>query len=132
MFVPVAPGDMNTLAAFGDAGRDGDFSQVPAILRALQDPPHTAFVHAGLHALAQLGAGEALPLFERSVAEDDPERSRFALAARARLLAEVQGQPLSPGPARAQAKVRRFFRELDTTRAALNAALHAHSHPPSC
>ncbi len=84
---------------------------------------------AGLHALAQLGAVEALPLVDRSVEERYEDESNFAQAARARLIAEASGSEIPAAEGHAGVKVRAFFRELDRTHTTLNADLYAFRHP---
>lgn len=111
------------------AGLRGDRSQIPAMIAALKDPPHDAYYKVTLHALAQLGAADALPtvntVISTSLAEHDLDLNSFARAARARLIAENSVRDMKPKAAQAAAKVERFYVELGMTPAYLNASISA-------
>lgn len=109
------------------AGLRGDRTQIPAMIVALKNPPHDAYYKVTLHALAQLGATDALhtinALIDTSLVEHDLDLNSFARAARARLVAENSAKDVKPKAAQAAAKVERFYVELGTTPADLNASI---------
>lgn len=123
--------DEERLAEMTQAGLRGDHSQVPAMIDVLKNPPHIAFPYTVIHALAQLGATEALPVMELYVNQTmeqppgDTNLSNHALVARARLLAENSARDLANGKAQAAVKVHRFFAELGISSAHINAGLAA-------
>lgn len=126
--------DLNPIAGLAEAGRRGDRSQIPSIIRILSAPPHPVYVFNGLHALARLGATEALPVFDAYIPQTimqnaDTDISNFAIAARARLLAESEARGINDPKARAAVKVKRFYSELSLTSAALNAAPLTYTKP---
>lgn len=123
----IMPDDENRLAEMRLAGLRGDRSQVPAMIVALKKPPHEAYYDVTLHALAQLGATDALPVIktvmDTAQEEHDLQLNNFARVAKARLLAESSVRDVKPKAAQAAAKVERFYTELGTTPADLNASI---------
>lgn len=117
---PLPPSESNLLADMREAGIHGDRSQVPSMIQALKSP-HPTYVVTALHALAQLGATEAIPtvdqIMQRSAGDQSlPEYTlTYAHVARARLLAEAEGQKANVANAQAQTKVSRFLAELNLT-----------------
>jgi hypothetical protein len=109
------------------AGLNGDTTQIPAILDILRLPFDPDSHETAMLALARLGAVQALPQFDTiSRNKDHTEIADFAIAARARLVAESQAPP--PGLGRAAAKVARFYQELNLSPQDLNAALADYQH----
>jgi len=103
------------VAAFREAGRSGDRTQIPDLLAALnkdvkkERTGRAAMYHDAvvLHSLAQLGATEALPFLEL-IAREVSLRGRYANLVRARLIARsAVGSP--------EDKVRRFLAEMSMT-----------------
>jgi hypothetical protein len=120
--------DAKTMQAH-EAGLSGDTTQIPAIIDLFRQPVNPDSHETAMLALARLGATQALPQFDiLSQDKDNPEVARFALTARARLVAESQTQALAPGPARSAAKVSRFYQELNLSPQDLNAALADFQH----
>jgi hypothetical protein len=111
------------------AGLSGDTTQIPAILDILRLPFHPDSHETAMLALARLGATQALPQLDTiSQNKDHTEIADFAIAARARLVAESQTQAIVLGPVRAAAKVARFYQELNLSPQDLNAALADFQH----
>lgn len=127
--------DSNQIDDFQQAGFHRDRSLVPAMILALKNPPHIGYTYSTIHALAQIGDTEALPVVEsyaqdeRTDAEAGDDLRNFSKAARARLLAENEAQSITDSKAASTAKVRRFYQELGMTPADLNDALVAY-YPP--
>ncbi len=129
--------DANRTEDFRQAGLRGDRSHIPAMINVLKNPPHLGYTYTTLHALAQLGAVEALPIVE-AYAQDDAtgawdetggDLRNFSKASRARLLAESETQLITDSKVTSAAKVRRFYKELQMTPADLNDALISY-YPP--
>ena len=111
------------------AGLSGDTTQIPASLDILRLPFNPDSHETVMLALARLGATQALPQFDTiSQNKDHTEIADFAIAARARLVAESQTQAIVLGPVRAAAKVSRFYQELNLSPQDLNAALADFQH----
>jgi len=128
--------DANRIEDFRQAGLQGDRSLVPAMVDAIKSPAHLGFTYTTMHALAQLGATEAVPVLEtytQDASADQDETGgdlrNFSGAARARLLAESEAHAISDSKSASLAKVRRFYKELKMTPADLNDALVAY-YPP--
>ncbi|MDQ2686277.1 MAG: hypothetical protein M3Y28_00245 [Armatimonadota bacterium] len=123
--------DARNIAALHRAGLKGDRSQVPQLIAALKDATHLDYRYAALHALAQMGARDALPQFEAlrpksiMLQSADPDLSNYAEAARARLLAESSTQAISNPNQRAQSKLHKFLVESGLDIPGLNTALTA-------
>ena len=116
----------NDLAALRQAGLMKDRSQVPALLAALKNPndpfEHSATISA-LHALAQIGATEALPAINTlTSASHDASLVNFAAAAKARVLAESGAQAIKDPQARVRAKLAALYHQAGLTPDALNLA----------
>lgn len=125
---PGSPGPSPTqdeqrlLPAIHAAGFAGDHTDVPALVASFQTLSSPFFYREPLNALARLGAVEALPAVDAVIEADrDQDTTNFAVAARARLVAEDAVSGLPSGPAKA-AKVARFYKELGLTPADLNKA----------
>ncbi len=105
------------------AGLRQDRTRIPATIAAL-NPPAKAETHmTNLLALARLGAVEALPAIDALIAADaDQETTSYAIAARARLVAEADAREQNVGADRASAKVQRFYEQLRLSPDDLNGA----------
>ena len=112
------------LATLRRAGLQGDRSQIATLINNLTAPAHRAYVQTSLHALAQLGATEALPAIDK-VCRDTSDRDNqgYARVARARLIAESGALGSVEGKVEASAKMSRFYQELALTPAELNTGL---------
>jgi hypothetical protein len=121
--------DRNDVAAIRDAGHGRDQFQIPHIVEVLSKPPHFNYVYTGLHALAQMGAIEALSTVDLYVNDPSGYVSNYAVVAKARLLAESNANSMTDAKQVPAAKVARFYKELGLTSADLNAALLAFNHP---
>ncbi len=121
--------DANRIAALRRAGIQGDTSQIPALLQALKSPTHVTYAYTSLHALAQLGAVDALDAIGKTQNGSDEDLRRFAQVSRARLLAENNVQKSTDHKAQIAAKSRRFYIELGLTPAEMNAGVLAYVTP---
>jgi len=114
------------LAALHQAGLNKDRSQVPALLAALKnpdDPIKRSYAFVALHALAQMGATEALPAINALLATShDTGLVNYAITAKARLLAESGAQAIKDPKVRAQVKLAMLYQQTGLTPNALNAA----------
>lgn len=119
----------NDVAAIRDAGHERDQSKISHIIEVLTKPPRFNYVYTGLHTLAQMGATEALPTVDLYVNDPSGYVSNYAVAAKARLLAESTANRMKEVKQAPAAKVARFYKELGLTPADLNAALLAFNHP---
>lgn len=121
--------DARNIGRLHQAGLKGDRSQVPQLIAALKNPPHPDYRYVALHALAQIGATEALPQFEAlrpktiMLPSADSGLSNYAEAARARLLAESSTQAISNPNQRAHANLQKFLAEVSLDVAGLNVPL---------
>jgi hypothetical protein len=117
------------------SGLQAGYSQIPEILVALQHPVHTAYTYTPIHALAQMGAEEALPVIDQYIRHGiadknkDLDLSNFAVSARARLLSESEANHITDSKAKAIAKVKTFFATLDLAPADLNSDLATYNAP---
>lgn len=113
----------NELAGFRQAGLTKDHSQVPALLAALKNPPERFYTFNALHTLAQIGATEALPAVNSLLATShDIDLVNYAVAAKARILAESGAQAVKDPKARARAKLAALYQGTSLTPEALNGA----------
>ena len=129
--------DSNMIEDFRQAGLHRDSSRISAMVSALKSPPHIGYTYTTIHALAQLGAMEALPTIEACAQDSDNRQDEtrgdlcnFSKAARARLLAENEARPITDSKTASAAKIHRFYKELGLTPNQLNEALDAYYHPP--
>ncbi|MGI4791418.1 MAG: hypothetical protein ACRYFS_21530 [Janthinobacterium lividum] len=116
------------------AGLSGDTTQIPAIMDLLHQPSQPDLHETAMLALARLGATQSLSLFDVVIqSKDYPDIAAFAVAARARLIAERAAQ--SAGTNQAANKVARFYIELNLSPKDLNAAAidyqHYQGHKPA-
>ena len=111
------------MAAFHQAGLNKNRVQLPALLAALQkpqDPTERSSTFIVLHALAQMGATEALPAINALTSTSrDVSLVNFAAAAKARLLAESGAQAVKDPKARARAEIAALYRQTKLTPDAL-------------
>ncbi len=98
------------LAKMREAGLHGDATAVPQMLDALRKRSHPLYHTTLLHALARLGATQALSLIDDFAMKGDPE----AMIARARLIAEDTAH------ANPALKISRFCLELGWTSSQIN------------
>lgn len=119
---PATTNDQERMAHMRVAGLTGDRSQIPVMIKALQNPQHPDYTWTTLHALAQLGATEALPTYDNIIQKDDsPQLVNYASVQKARLLAEAAAASL-PNKARDAARLTRFLQELGMTPISINTA----------
>ncbi len=129
------PEDANNVSAMRRAGLHDDHSQAPQIIAALQNPMHPAYIYTSIHALAQMGEENSLSAIDRYIRhsdaekDKDPDLSNFALAAKARLLAESRTQSIVDGKTLAAAKVHGFFTQLGLSPSNVNSDLAAYNSP---
>jgi len=111
------------IASMRRAGITGDRTQVPAMIAVLSDPshPHPLAIRTALHALAQLGATEALP-FVDAVAQSKTLEPDYVKVVRQRLLAESDARSTADTNAQAATKISTFYSGLGLTPDQLNAA----------
>lgn len=116
------PMTADRLTALRLAGIAGDRSQIPTLIAALESPDAGVETTA-LHALAQMGATEALPEVE-SLVKWPPNAwtENYARAAHARLIAEAAPQK-RPAFARLQAKIITFLTVINFRPTEITAAL---------
>ena len=131
------PADSNMTEDFRQAGLRHDRSRIPLMVNALKSPPHIGYTYTTIHALAQLGATEALSTIESYTQNSDSRQDEtggdlcnFSKAAKARLISENEAQLIADNKAAAITKIHRFYRELGMTPSDLNEALNAYYHPP--
>ncbi|MDQ2730902.1 MAG: hypothetical protein M3Y56_04520 [Armatimonadota bacterium] len=126
------------MAGIREAGLHGDRSRIPEMVAALQRPQRPYMIKTALHGLAHLGAVEALPAIDALIRNDqaDPDDRNYAIAARARLVAEYTSVPVADPGGRAAAKISRLQRETGLSAGRMNAAAHnyrangRHSYDP--
>lgn len=120
---PAATGDQERMVHMRVAGLTGDRSQIPVMIKALQKPLHPDYTWTTLHALAQLGATEALPAYDNIIQKEDanPQLANYTSVEKARLLAEAAAAPL-PSKARNAARLTSFLQNLGLTPASINTA----------
>ena len=107
--------DADHLAGLRVAALHMDRTKIPAMLAALKEDNPSAVV-SGLHALALLGATQALPAINQIVKSHlDSSTVRYAVAARARLLAEAEGDKYPPGSEQNNAKINTFLSQIGLT-----------------
>lgn len=127
--------DANNVAMMRMSGLRRDRSQIPAMIALLKNPPHQAYAYSCIHALAQMGASEALPALEpylpRTVMVPSSDLNNFAVVAKARLLAEGEAANIADDKTRAVTKVRRFYHEIGLSSNSLNAGMVAYHTPPT-
>lgn len=118
--------------AIRQAGLRGDRSQIPAMINMLQNPPDSYSEGVAdrmrlplLHALAQLGATDALPVIDDLINKNNGV-AVYARVAKARLVAESSVKSL-PGKAQSTGKITRFLQELSLTAADINTAAAAYN-----
>lgn len=120
---PPLPKQTDEMMNIRQAGLHKIHAQVPTILKALKNPPHPYYKKTGLHALAQLGDVEALPVIEDFIQDtSDADMSNYARVAKARLLAESSVSNFQDTPAETGAKINRFYQELAVAPDSLNSA----------
>ena len=111
------------MAALHQAGLNRDRAHLPALLAALQkpdDPIKRSYAFVALHALARMGATEALPAIDSLTSTShDISLVNFAAAAKARLLAESGAQAVKDPQARARAKLATLYQQTKLTPDAL-------------
>ena len=93
----------------------------------LQEVPgrtcHRSYAFVALYALAQIGVTEALPAVDSLLATSpDIGSVNYAVAAKARLLAENDAQAIKDPKARAQAKIAALYQRAGLTPDAFNRA----------
>ena len=121
--------DANRVADLRRAGVQGDASQIPALLQALESPTHVTYAYTSLHALAQLGALDALDAVSKIQNGPDEDLKHFAQVSRARLLAEGKTQQTADRKTQIADKAQRFYTELGLTPADVNAGVLAYISP---
>jgi HEAT repeat protein len=89
-----APVDARTestrVAALRQAGLSGDRSRIPELITALRDTRSRRYSVAAMHALARLGAQEAIPVLGGLIEASSPPISKdYIRMLRARLVAET-------------------------------------------
>lgn len=111
------------IASMRKAGITGDRAQIPAMIAVLSDPshPHPLVIRTALHALAQLGATEALP-FVDTVAQSKVLEPDYVKVAHQRLLAESDARSTADTNAQAATKVSAFCSGLGLSADQLNGA----------
>ena len=132
---PLPPDESNLLADMRAAGVHGDRSKIPAMIQALKSH-HPTYIITAMHALAQLGATEALPTMDQMLQQPASAQAlpeyvlSYAHVAHSRILAEADGQKSSLADAQAKAKVTRFWTELGLTpsQVVLGASAYHHYH----
>ena len=125
--------DDDRVAGLREAGIRNDRTKIPALLDALQHPVKYAMlvsmnneVKTALHALAQMGATEAIPSINTLIKATEvkgfmlwnvsPDQIHdIAKAAKARLLAEAKASNIEDSAMQARAKVNEFYRQLGMT-----------------
>lgn len=118
--------EANDMAALHRAGLTRDRSHLPALLAALKnpdDPIKRSYAFVALHALAQMGVTEALPAISTLLATShNVSLVNFAIAAKARILAESGAQAVKDPQARARAKLAALYQQTKLTPDTLNQA----------
>ena len=112
--------DSNQIENFRQAALHNDHRDLTPMIEVLKNPPHIGYTYTTIHALAQLGAVEALPVIT-SYAQDNTnvDLRNFSKVAQARLVAESETQSISGG-GQCSAKVLRFYQKLGMTVSDLN------------
>lgn len=108
--------DIQKEEALRQAGLHGDRVKTPAMVAWLAKSPAQSVTITTLHALAELGATEALPTVDAVAhANNDPYLTTYFPVERARLLAEDSVRNIKDGKTRAREKIARFYQELNLT-----------------
>lgn len=121
--------DANKISGFRQAGIRGDASALPALRQALEKPRHMTYVYTSLHALAQLGDTDALPSVNKLGNNPDEDVAHFAVAAKARLLAEKRSKQVFDQKTQVVNKTERFYSAARLTPDDMNAGVLAYSSP---
>ena len=110
------PDENAQIVLIRQAGLTNDRSQAPLMMSVLSDPshPHPSVIRTALHSLAQLGATEALPLFD-IMAQNKSVDPNYLETMRQRLLAESQAASAPTGPKKAATKLSAFYHGLNFT-----------------
>ena len=120
------------VAGLREAGLRNERTKISTLIAALQHPARYAVltmdteVKTALHALAQMGATEAIPAIDTLIKDTEvkglliwhlnPDQIHdIAKAAKARLLAEAKAQDIEDSAKQARAKVDEFYRQLGVT-----------------
>lgn len=107
------PQDFQNQEDIRQAGLHGDRSKIPLMISTLADTMVPSLAITTLHALAQLGAVEALPTIDHAPARVWPYLINQFSVERARLLAEDSTRNIKDGKERARQKIARFYQELN-------------------
>ena len=120
---PLYPEECDQIVLMRQAGLTNNHSQVPLMTSILDasSHPHPLVIRTALHALAQLGATEALPSFD-IVSRNRSVEPSYLEVMRQRLLAESQAASVPAGPKRASTKLAAFYRGLSFTPSQVGAA----------
>lgn len=121
----VSPEDAKQIAAMRAAGLHGDPTYIGSMIKVLTNPPHPDYRKTALHALARLGAVEALPNIDATILNGDADAKSYARVARARLVAEDEAKNVA-NIAKASVKLNRFYHELGLTPNQVNEAVLQH------
>lgn len=120
--------DATRITAIRQFGLKEERSQIPMLIALLEKPGHPYFKYAAVHALAQMGAVEALPIFDTLLpttimkVSSDADLTNFTRVAKARLLAENNARGIVDAKGRAAAKASHFMTELGVDVDQLNTA----------
>lgn len=121
----VNPKDAKQIAAMRAAGLHSDPTYIGNMVKALTNPPHPDYKKTALHALARLGAVEALPAIDATILNSDADTKSYARVARARLVAEDEAKSVAD-TAKASVKLNRFYQELGLTPEGVNEGVLQH------
>lgn len=121
----VNPENAKQMAAMRSAGLHSDPTYIGSMIKVLTNPPHPDYKKTALHALARLGAVEALPSVDATILNSDSDTKSYARVARARLLAEDEAKNVAD-TAKASVKLNRFYHELGLTPKDVNEAVLQH------
>ena len=109
------PQETKQAEVFQKAGDSGDTSQIQLMIQTLQQKPQGYVADSAMHALALLGATEAVPVLDKYIHGDlstaygygAPYMAADAQVAKARLLAEDTGKKVINPASRAESMYRK-------------------------
>ena len=118
--------DSNRIETFRLAALRNDRSLLPSMIQAIGNPSHKGYTYSTIHALAQLGATDALPVIEEYVQDrTDADLSNFSKVSKARLVAKSVSETAFKSK-QSTNKILRFYKELGMTPIEMNADLAAY------
>ncbi|MGI4791417.1 MAG: hypothetical protein ACRYFS_21525 [Janthinobacterium lividum] len=116
----ILPKEANQIAEMRIAGLNKDFSQIPTLITTLEQSHDDPHIFTALHALAQMGAIEALPEIRILKNSNDPATVAFSTVEEARLIAEHSAAMNPNGLPTEDAIMSKFYKTLSVSPGTIN------------